>query len=603
MATLIPALSSCVSRMTSGERRLAQRLEAKLEDDYLIWYDVPVGPGNLHPDFILLHPRRGLLILEVKDWKADHIREIDRDGADLFTDAGLKRLANPLEQARRYAHAVVGLLEKDPQLTFSDGPLQGRLLFPWSYGAVFTRLTRQVFDEGGLGEVMKPHRVICQDEMTESVEAEAFQQRLWGMFPLRFSGYLSLPQLDRLRWHLFPEIRLPSARSGPAETADNTPRPEADLFADEPPDLLRVLDLQQEQLARSLGEGHRVIHGVAGSGKTLILGYRAEHLARTCAKPVLILCYNKALARRLEHWMQDKGVADRVHVGNFHAWCHRQLTAYHVGLPPGDAGHSGYFELLVERVIAAVGRGLIPGGQYDAVLIDEGHDFRPEWLKLVTGMVDPASNSLLVLYDDVQSIYDTGRRRGFSFKSVGIQAQGRTTVLKVNYRNTREILDFAARFIAEHHSPALLDAAAADEDGVPRLAPVSAGRHGPEPRLIRLPDLRDQGRHLAGYLKQAHSAGTAWRDMAVLYRHWESTGKLINGILRAAGIPLTWKDNVRFDTRQDTVKLLPFHSSKGLEFPLVAIAGVATEALRDEQEARLLYVAMTRATEDLLLLA
>ena len=41
----------------------------------------------------------------------------------------------------------------------------------------------------------------------------------------------------------------------------------------------RVMDLQQEQLARSMGEGHRVIHGVAGSGKTMILGYRAQYLA------------------------------------------------------------------------------------------------------------------------------------------------------------------------------------------------------------------------------------------------------------------------------------------------------------------------------------
>ena len=37
MATLIPALGTCVSRMTSGERRLAERLEQKLEDDYLLW--------------------------------------------------------------------------------------------------------------------------------------------------------------------------------------------------------------------------------------------------------------------------------------------------------------------------------------------------------------------------------------------------------------------------------------------------------------------------------------------------------------------------------------------------------------------------------------
>jgi len=63
--------------MTSGEKRLAQRLEAKLDDDYLLWYDVPVGPKCLHPDFILLHPLRGLFVrddattdrkLAIADW-------------------------------------------------------------------------------------------------------------------------------------------------------------------------------------------------------------------------------------------------------------------------------------------------------------------------------------------------------------------------------------------------------------------------------------------------------------------------------------------------------------------------------------------------------
>ena len=41
MATLIPALGACVSRMTGGERRLAERLKQKLDADYLLWYDVP----------------------------------------------------------------------------------------------------------------------------------------------------------------------------------------------------------------------------------------------------------------------------------------------------------------------------------------------------------------------------------------------------------------------------------------------------------------------------------------------------------------------------------------------------------------------------------
>ena len=74
-------------------------------------------------------------------------------------------------------------------------------------------------------------------------------------------------------------------------------------------DIVQILDLQQEQLARSLGEGHRVIHGVAGSGKTLLLAYRAQHLAKMTQKPVLVLCYNVSLAAHLESIIKARGDA------------------------------------------------------------------------------------------------------------------------------------------------------------------------------------------------------------------------------------------------------------------------------------------------------
>lgn len=78
MAALIPAIGTCVSNMTGGERRLAYRLEPKLEDDWLLWYDVPLGPRNVHLDFVVFNPRCGLLVLEVKDWRLDIIQNIDR---------------------------------------------------------------------------------------------------------------------------------------------------------------------------------------------------------------------------------------------------------------------------------------------------------------------------------------------------------------------------------------------------------------------------------------------------------------------------------------------------------------------------------------------
>lgn len=598
MATLIPALGSCVSRMTSGERRTAERLESKLDEDYLLWYDVAVGPRHQHPDFVVMHPRRGILILEVKDYRLPTLIQVNRQSWTIHTDAGPKTVANPLEQARQYAHQVVGALERDAQLVRPEGLYQGRLAFAWGYGVVLPNITRAQFERAQLDHAVEPHLVICQDEMGEQVDPEALQGRLWAMFPYVVGGVMSLPQMERVRWIMFPDIRVP-AQDSLFDVADET----AEL-----PDIMRVMDLQQEQLARSLGDGHRVIHGVAGSGKTMLLGFRAEHLAKACntshrsnRKPILILCYNEPLARQLARVMQVKGIADRVHAVHFHKWCHEQLRAYGQTLPAQELPRDDFFADMVRRVIHGVDRRQIPSGQYQAVLIDEGHDFAPEWLRLVVQMVDPATNSLLVLYDDAQSIYERSKSRQFSFRSVGIQAQGRTTILKINYRNTRQILQTASLVAAD-----LLTDEDQDDDGVPLLKPVSCGRDGEAPLIIRLPTLREEIAQVADLLSAAHREGHAWSDMAILCRHWKEMD-LCSAVLRQRRLPHQVRKGSgsrNFDPLADSIKVMTLHVSKGLEFPVVAMVGVGHMPARGENErdeARLFYVGATRATQRLIL--
>lgn len=588
MATLIPSIGTCRFD-TPGERRFAQRLESKLEDDYLCWYNVPVGRTKLHPDFIILNPHRGLIILEVKDWRLDTIRNIDSNEAQLLTNHGVVTVKNPLAQARDYAMAVADILKTDPQLVHAEGRWQGKLLLPWTFGVVLTNINRRDFESTDLAEVIDAHRVICKDEMIEAVDALAFQERLWGMFMIYTPGMMTLPQIERVRWHLFPEIRIPCRQLSLFDSFDDEPK--------ELPDLLRVMDLQQEQLARSLGAGHRIIHGVAGSGKTLILGYRAQHLAQACNRPILILCYNKVLALRLDEWMQSRGLGEKVHVRHFHRWCSEQLRFYNIGVPIGAEKDAAFFAEMVDKVIRAVDQKLIPAGQYDAVMIDEGHDFRPEWLKLVAQMVNPNTNSLLVLYDDAQSIYADEKKLNFSFKSVGIQATGRTTVLRINYRNTQEIHDFATEFARQ-----VLIPKDADEDNIPFLTSVSAGRHGSKPVVIKLPTLKDEADYISARLVEANRQGVTWNQMAVLYRHWEPTGQNLRQALLTAKVPFVGKQKISFAEKSNQVKLLPFHSSKGLEFSVVAVSGgdvVTTLDKADEHELKLLYVAMTRATAQL----
>ena len=174
--------------MTQGERRTAERLEHKLDDDYLVWYDVPVGPKHAHPDFVVLHPRRGLLILEVKDWRLETIRTANKQTWEILAQGIPKSVPNPIEQARHYAHQVVDALSKDPRLTNTDG----KLAFPWSYGVVMTHITRKQFESAELNRAIESHRVICSDEMTAMVDPEDFQSQLWSMFPTLMRGVLSL---------------------------------------------------------------------------------------------------------------------------------------------------------------------------------------------------------------------------------------------------------------------------------------------------------------------------------------------------------------------------------------------------------------------------
>ncbi len=77
MVTLVPSMGSCRSH-TGGERRLAECLEQKLDDDCLVWYDVPTGPRHQHPDFVIVDPRHGLLILEVKDFRLSTIEIMNK---------------------------------------------------------------------------------------------------------------------------------------------------------------------------------------------------------------------------------------------------------------------------------------------------------------------------------------------------------------------------------------------------------------------------------------------------------------------------------------------------------------------------------------------
>lgn len=577
MAKLMTSLTLCSGRMTHGERRVAQRLESHLEEDCLIWYDIPVGRQYRHPDFVIIDPANGLIFLEVKDWKLSTLQHIDPQTVTLLTAQGEKQEQNPLVQVREYACATVESLSREPKLQQNTGLYKGKLNIAWAYGVVFTNITRQQLTslsaDGAVESLFPRALTICQDEMTESVSA--FRSKISGLFTTRFRPTVIPAVRDILRQHLFPEIAIRAKKKSNQ--------------------VCRVMDLQQEVLARNLGEGHRVIHGVAGSGKTLILLYRCLYLSETTTRPVLVLCFNIILANYIRECVAERGLSGKVHVYHFHDWCASAARKFKLNV----SREGLFFDNCFTALENAVNNGAVTDSGYDAVMIDEGHDFDQRWLSLVARLFDNTSRSLLLMYDDAQSLYRRERALNFSLASVGIQAQGRTSVLRVNYRNPRCILNFAYAFsrnyFDRHHN-----------QEVPLVLPEACGEDGDIPDIEQCQSAQDEARRVVAWLKEKYAVAGRWGKMAVLCPTHFSADRL-TGLLEQHKIPtaisFTPGDKRGYSHREDVVHLLTFQSSKGLEFPFVAVinASFVHKAAEDESEAiPALYVAFTRATRSLL---
>ena len=139
---------------------------------------------------------------------------------------------------------------------------------------------------------------------------------------------------------------------------------------------------------------------------------------------------------------------------------------------------------------------------------------------------------------------------------------------------------------------------------------------GPRPTVTTHADDTDEAAAIARSLRDAKGPEIAWSSMAVLTRTNAQTAKLTVA-LRRAEIPY----RVRIDVHRnedDTDRSLPngadgvdvatFHAAKGLEWPIVHLAGLeqglvpisqARTPAEIAEEQRLLYVAITRAEREL----
>jgi hypothetical protein len=585
----------CPSKATVGEKRLFAILSRVLPEDYSVWYEPSVN--SRHPDFLVLGGSFGLLTLEVKGWYAGQIKRASDGDVDLEKREGEKAfvqtLRNPILQAREYMFRTMDALVAEPLLRNPDGRHQGKLCFPCGYGVVFNNITRDGLDAVGLSEVFPPAKALCRDDLDalESATPEAALGTLKRLFAVQFPfKELTHDQFRTIQGTIYKEVmvkpRAPTARSVPQGQAIPAGAR-----------VLDVLDPDQELAARSVGAGHRLLVGVAGAGKTVVLIARARMLAGEGAgRKILFLCYNSSFAAYVNSKLHE---ARNVHVLTFRKWAEARS-----GVPRWDRERET-FEEYEERLGLAMLRaseGWREAERYDAVLVDEAIDFQPDWIRCcVRALKDREAGDLLVAVDGAQSIY--GRDSSFTWKSVGVNAVGRTKELRVNFRNTAEIITFA-----------WLVAQGKERDGEgteahARVWPKSAKRQGPKPSYRACAGTGEERAVVARAVQHFKSLGVAESEIAVLYPR--AVGDRINELYRFLGEGSVcwmtndkdWKARHEFMARPG-VRLCTIHSAKGLEFQAVVFAcldQLPSPLSGDEAaDANLMYVGLTRATEHLL---
>ncbi|MEH7479128.1 NERD domain-containing protein, partial [Bacillus altitudinis] len=299
MAITLP--ESIKSTATAGERILFRTLKEYLPEEYIVHYEPNIN--GFRPDFVIIGPNLGVLVLEVKDYTKNTIRELNDNTWGILNSSGdLHRVKSPLVQSREYAFKIKDMLEKDIDLINTEGKYQFKLKFPYGYGVVFTRLHEEQLLKNKVYEVIDPHFILSRDQIdpdNDHFDPEILIEKLFDMFhvPFKLNTPLSSDELERIRYHLYKEIRV-------GADVEPVPYQEKLLLSFRN---IKTMDLHQENLAKQIGDKHRLIRGVAGSGKTLILATRAKMLAEQHPNwKILILCYNVALKQNIKQMIHSK---------------------------------------------------------------------------------------------------------------------------------------------------------------------------------------------------------------------------------------------------------------------------------------------------------
>ena len=552
--------------LSPAEQRALSFFEEFLDDSWEIY--VHPHLNGTRPDFLLLNPRTGIGLIEVRDWNNSTLPA----AGDSAMKLALGKLRNAKNEIFDLYCPTLGM--KSHSVWRAKSAIHCILLCPFA-------------SHSSLAAAAEP----CLSEREQNNSSIKLLGRehiksgnLYAACPeLRYTGFMTAEAAESLR----PWI------DGSGLAIGNDPL---------------NLNPSKQNIARSpITSGYRRIRGAAGSGKTLVIAARAAWLANN-GRRVLVIPFNimlvSLLHRLISRDIRHGSFMNLVTCLHFHEWCRRICITY-----DDDAYRSifadretGRQDKLNEHV-PALALTLLRKNKdmeqiYDAVLVDEGQDFRFEWWSMLREACRPDGEMMLAA-DRRQDIYgNAGTWLEENMRNAGFH--GRWITLPGSPR-CPERLETMARHFAREFLPQYQD-----EPFVPFQKDLAMAND-----VFRWVQCRPEtasffcrGAVLDMIMDCSGDGGMEHADVTLLSQHKEP-GRQVVQMLRALG--LSGEDTFsedgeeskrakrRFGEKKYAFKASTIHGFKGWEATRIVLY---IQGLNRPEDKSLVYVGLSRLLQD-----
>lgn len=373
-----------------SEQKVWRALSA-LPDEWRVfhsvrWQSIRGGrQGDGEADFLLLHRSFGLVVLEIKGGGISI-----RDGQWYSENKeGVFRIKDPFAQAVASKYALLHHL-KNLRPSIVNVPIAHAVAFP------DVSIIEQIGLVGpraivvGSGDLMT-----CEDAVMRVV-------RHWGV-----KTELSRDEFERVSKLLAPTLVVRRTLRNDVDDAQK-----------------ELLSLTQQQVGvlRSLRMVRKaVIYGGAGTGKTILAREKARQLAAE-GLSVLLVCFNSVLAQRLR---SELAGLDGVRATTFHSLCFEELRAAKQHIPANP--DTEWWERTA--ALALYEAATTNGNVFDAVIVDEGQDFAPDWIEALLLITKEPDNCAFYMFADAhQELFCRGWKAPANWPSFPLDINCRNTV-------------------------------------------------------------------------------------------------------------------------------------------------------------------------------